>query len=426
MPFIEPPPSSVIYGDQEFLVETIERWEERAVYDQDNSVRLMIHYVIGVKAIWNPAATRVAPGVSGAVSLRELREEVLEPRQTLKVIIGGQTILQSPLIAGGRRYTTDARNGPHPLALNVMKIIGVKTLVVYFEIETWLPVVCPENDISVLSHRWDSRVDYDELFQGTCTITGQAVFRTDRLISFNRLPDDFRQRLFHPVRSHYQRYSVEVMANSAGDSVRYTIVDKEVPANLVGSYGSPIAKIRGEWRMGFVNKTAFFDLFPSPSVFHYVGVRFRIWGRRDTRRADYVNILVRAAAAYGFTDLQNSPKYYKGDLTIDLWDRFAELDTGLVLDGSFGNWVEAVGGLFGAGRKPFDKVRDLFKKRLFPDEIDGITTLANVPNPRPPAGGGSRGPLLERLVTQALWAQCTSPAPPPAPPVTTAQREVTF
>lgn len=450
------PLGMVRYAGIPLKIDHVVSWSTRPVYSPDNCDRLYLHHRIAVECWWNPEATGVQ-GKNGAASIAQLRQQLLRERQRLVITIGGDKILESPgLKPLGTYYKTDARNGPLPIGLNILEITGEKTVKCLFEIETWVGLDCIRSEgrgkESVLSHRWEQSERIDETFLATRTVKGSATFRTDFLIDAENIPDDFRGRLFHPVLPFFQRRNVSVTAKSDGTACEYSFDDIETPGvNLLGGIAGAIAKIRGTWRYGWALPSGGFGLLAElkgatglyPT---FLSVTIQCWGRRTSRRQDLINGCINGVRAFGFDDILSPHAFQNQTLDVDMWDKFAQLNAGIFLDGwtsqlarfasdNIGNAINSVFNAFGnpfgvplfpgadaeglisdANNpvfEPISKAEKLLEQNKFPDEIKNLTTTEDVPNPRGPGLKGSRGHSLEMLVAQVLLEQCGTPKKPP-------------
>jgi hypothetical protein len=410
--------SWIAYGPQTFLIEKIHKWEQKNVYSEDGVQRLLVHHVIGVESVWNPKATRSDDnGRIGADSIARVRENTLAPRQLLTVTIGGKVVLQAPVNKNdnGGRYDCDARWGPAPICLNLIRFMGTKTVVAYFEIECWVPVDCPSNRVSVLAHRFEMSHDYDDEGYCTRTINGTAVFRRDLLEDQNLVPDDFRARLFHPVPFRFKREAVRVSEASDGTSVRYTIKDVQQPATIIpmlsdvvdaeafkykqnleaGRWAHQIVKLEGTWKDGY-NQAGYTDI---PKF--WVSLTIRATAAPTAQKVWAIRACFQAAAAFGFASTSKPTAYYRGDLTVDLFRKVATLEVGMYLSGAVGSLGSAV-----FNRKPDNTHKDLFGKNKFPDEIRGLTSVGPFAVAPALPYKGARGTPIEGLVAQALLGNC--------------------
>ena len=408
-------PSEVVYAGFGFQVERVVKWEHHPVYSEDGVDFLYNHITLGVVAVFNYAASATnARGGFGDVaplSVKNLRHLMLQPRQQLTVRVGAVTVLESParrknkagdFVSNPVFYPCDAKNGPNPLAFNVLSIEGVKTMVVYFEVETWI------NDCDgpppFVSHRWQMQHEIDELHYTTRVVTGTIVFRRDYMLNFpgqtRTEADDFRARLAHPIPANFKREQVNVVMASDGVSCYYSFVDREQTLNL--GQKNPVVKIEGTWAAGYYDDGVW------SVAKRYVTLNIRVWGRRTSTRQQLINACSRAFAAFGFHNLPgDSPTlYWKVDLAVDVVDKFVEMTAGVFTAGAPDTlW-----------QRYFKDVYKIGLKNLanFAEDIGDVAKIADGVNPRPPNGGGTRGTWAKRMVAQVLSNPCVPAARPPA------------
>jgi hypothetical protein len=396
----------ISYAGLNFELEHISRWDERAVYSDDGADFLYVHVTIGVQAVWNPSATRNNDGDRAPASFAALHQVMMTPRRQLKVDVGGVVVLESPAKrpGGDRNFVVDVKNGPQPIGFQVLEVRSVKTMVVYYEIETWINACCSP---VLLSHRWEMSHDISELFMTTRTITGRAVFRSDFLRDYPnfpvRYPDDWRQRLFHPVEDGFQREKVNVVMASDALSCQYQIVDQQQWLNRGLNY--PVLKIQGEWKTGIVGGE-----YPyGPDIgSRYVALGVHVWGSIRSTRQSLIDSCFKAAAAFnldnrGFGLLQRR-SYYNADLAVNVVEKEAQLTVGYFTGSALGRIVNYLNPIY-------DEAEKLV--RNFPEDMEFVGQVAPAANPRPPFGFGSRGSVAGRMVAQALMGRCGTPAAPP-------------
>jgi hypothetical protein len=395
------------YANISYELEHISRWDEKAVYSDDGADFLYIHVTIGVQCVFHPGATRDKDGDMGAASVASLRQVMLTPRRQLRVTVGNTVVLESPgkRPGGDRNFTVDAKNGPQPLGFQVLEVRSEKTFVLYYEIETWVNLCCSP---ALLSHRWEMTHEISELFMTRRTIVGSAVFRSDFLRDYPqqpvRYPDDFRQRLFHPVEDGFQRKTVKVVMASDSLSAEYVIVDEQQWLNL--GLNSPIARIEAEWKRGIVGGESPFN--PGDLGSRYVAFAVHAWGSTRCLRQDLINACFKAAASFKL-DNKGTPfsrrSYYNADMRVNAVAKEAELTVGFYTGSALGRAVNYFNPVF-------DEADRLIQ--AFPEDIDGVGSVVPGPNPRPPFGFGSRGSVAGRMVAQALMGRCDTPPKPPA------------
>lgn len=416
----------VVYGGQPLYIEHIQRWDMRPIYDESSAQKHLLHVHIGVQAVWNPQASRSELGKPALESIDALKQQMTTPRQRLTITIGGVVVLQSPLPVdgvAGAFHTQDGRTGPNPIAFNVIEIMGIKTCLAYFEIETWIPNPCPGTLTAVLGHRWKMSHEYDEFMYCTRHIEGRAVFRGDLMAQRGINPDFFRDFLMHPIPPRFKRRVPQVELSEDGLELRYHVIDEQQPINLKSQDPADngehdVVKVRGVWKCGFTKAHLI------GGIARYISMTAEAWGRSRSGRTAPIRAILKMVAAFGFADLFSAPTYYKMDLTVDLWDKYARIDCGLIIDSAAGNALtdisSFVGLNVGVNIEPFrlgDKFFNGSGVTRFPDEIFGVTTIDDtVANPFLPYSRGSRGRDLEQLVAQVLLTPCVRPPVPATTP----------
>lgn len=455
------PLGSVDYGPVNFRLDRIIEWKFSPNYTHDDSDRLYTHVRVSVECWWNPQATSSLGANPAVRSIADLYQEMTRPRRPLKITIAGVVALISPSPKAKQKnpakldyYNADARTGPLPISFDVIEVIGDKTAKCRFSVECWIPLVC-ERDFSqgkklssVLSNRWEMSEAQDLQYLATRTVDGTAIFRTDALLENKQLVDDFRAACSFPIPPGYQRESVNVSVSPDGTTLKYRWTDKEGPGvNLLGGISGAIVKLRGTWRYGWTaprGKLIDLDSMNANCV-RRMGVTVQAWGRRTTTRQQLIEAVIFGVQAYGFDDFRSPHLWEQMDLNVDLWDKFAQLDAGVMVDSAVANLAALLGDapaerrptfgpdgvitgpgedkepiirkLSGGGRRALDSLstaHDFINKKKFPDDIAGLTTTKPVPNPRPLGGNGTREGL-EWLFAQVLLDQCQ--LPPLAPSV---------
>lgn len=144
-----------------------------------------------------------------------------------------------PVISDLEQYPCDAANGPTPLHCNVVEVKGTKTFLVDWAIESYVNesyrFQSSQSLSALLSHLWTVEEDLDQDFFATRTITGHAIFRSDRLLALGTAPDDYRAWLFHPVQKNFKRNVQQVIPSSDGLRLDYVLVDRENAFNLLSN-----------------------------------------------------------------------------------------------------------------------------------------------------------------------------------------------
>ncbi len=202
----------------------------------------------GDSLVWiNPQALSLAqagndpilrPGEKAGDAHNALRRYMREPRKALILSAGGANMLRLPQ----EGYNSDAQNGPHVTAFDILQVHGSKSLLCRFAFEAFEPLGPPKSATNpLISHEWRVASDVDELGYGIRTTTGLAVFRTDVLRKLNKWPDEYRHQLFVTPPDNFRRQSVHVMQDEEGNKLAYLIRDKEKCFNL--GHNSPARKV---------------------------------------------------------------------------------------------------------------------------------------------------------------------------------------
>lgn len=413
-------------------------------------------YTVRVQGVWNPKSTSYAAPVAFAPPVAEegkppvitekaVRHQLSQARATLIYSVGGQDLLQSP--AAGA--TVDAANGPFPVVNAITEILGNKTFLIDFGVRTCVneAALYRATPSVLLSNRWTNSHAIDRDHFTTTTISGRAIFRSDRLEALASFPDDFRAHLFRPVPEGCRRMSVHVEEGGDGLSCTYELVDRQLPIAVVADgvswleathttgITSPGAE-EAAWQIGKAgvgglqsvmtffgggDKTKFADA--SGLVSAAVGladtvrgnvprlinrVHVRVFGNPNSNRQRLLEVAYQVITSR-MSEWQAAMANTRIFATADLMGRFVEVTADFQL-GPFqgvgfssqvllgnGSAMTAVG----LGRR---------------DDIPGITSAdPGVVHPALPNDSGARGTYLERCVAAALLGQNAVPAKPPAP-----------
>lgn len=229
------------YNRVKLQVEQVTSFEQTPIYSADGVDYLYTHVRINVRAIWHPNATNFQ-GKVAAESIETLRRTLLTPRRDLsiKVPSGGLGSYKAiiDVARGLAEKGADANNGPKPIGMPVIQIIGEKLAVVDFAVETWV-VEC-DSVRKLLSHRWEMSQARDAEFFTTRTTTGTAVLHALNV----PIPDSYRLALMPPVPTGFRRISEVTTPSSDGTTMNYTVVDEQITGNIAADYGR-IARYEG-------------------------------------------------------------------------------------------------------------------------------------------------------------------------------------
>jgi hypothetical protein len=388
--------SQLSYNGVSMQVVTVVSWKMEPVYTDGGEDALYTHHVLHVRGILAPAPLPI----QAASAIPTIKQALLTPRKTLSYALGGVVLLQSPSLVGA---VVDAKNGPHPIACNIVDIRGPASAIIEFVIETWV-VDCSSGPSALLGQRWEMSEDLDELFYSTRTINGYAVFRTDALLTSGNNPDYFRARLFHPIPDGYKRVGVDVSVSEDNTRVSYQITDEQQTLSL--GQTNPVAKIEGEYEVGTTSplKGALFAT-------SWATISVRVWGQRTSTRDDLVSALGIAIAAYGFpgnvgwTITVAQPGVHVR-LSVDIVGKYAECEVGWNAGSAAAVVViDAAAALEAKLGKPSLPANQLF---FFPEDLDGMGKMVAGTCPQPLGAKGSRTDSLIGLIAQALRDPCAA------------------
>lgn len=436
------------------------------VFTDDGVDYLYTHWVIDVDAVFNPQATSInalglpVKGFLPAATDVNIRQLLTAPRKQLIVRNSDAgVILTSPLLTN----SCDGNNGPIPSDIcSVERIVGTKSFMVHFVVETWVNE-CPANPI-IFAHRWEQEMDVDEDQVSTRTIRGQAVFNGARLLALGTVPDQYRQDLFHPCPAEYQRQDVQVVADSDGNRVDYSIVDRQktvdfpsgappgstriecVPsawfqqaglaqaaakgvtnAPLTGLMGAgagsliggmiPGVGVLGGWAIGAaIGGGTIGSIFPR---YHYACTT-RVWGNRNAVRGGplaAVNHLQAVAVGVTLSRLKFDPRWTMNEmqLTHDAAGKMVEF----TMQASHGIEGGGLAGIQQGLNDIFSLNTEAFARRFFADFVqDEFLRIGAGPggtptsNPRFGGAGQQRGTSLESIFAQAFSQPCDIPPRP--------------
>lgn len=329
----------------------------------------------------------------------------------------------------------DVKGGPFPLVHDVIQIVGTKSYIVDFEIETYVN----ETDLfnvtpsTLLSNRWTEEEDIDQDFFAIRKISGLAMFRKDRLIDLGAFADDFRAYCFPPLANGFHRFAIHVAISEDDTQLAYTVIDRQTAMTVVPEVVSRIeawqdvkasnlslegvAVALGEIFIDIIEKGQS-RILASPIPMTTSTVAARIWGYPAATRKALENVginLVLARFGFAFNVVGNWSGATAISVTHDLSGKFVEAKAtkmtainsapyrGVVTAANIPN----VGGSFPA----FDQT-----------DATGNILAVTGPGKGPPVDrvsngtSGTRGTYMKALAGQIL--QSTDGQIPPRIPVT--------
>lgn len=255
--------SILTYNGVSIDILTINKYRLEGVYHNKNL--LYTHHEVHASGVLNPFATSYTqsgttppkparPGNitnSPATTVVAIKYALMQPRQSLTFSIEAQPpaapiiVLQSPpqvqglVVVGGLPSSTlkqDSNNGPIPLYAEVTQVLGSKTILIDFGIETWINDAYTANAGTILlSNTWSMMDIIDEDLYTDRIVKGEAVFDTRRLAANpgKGIPDQYRASFMHPIPSGFRRLRIEAEQNEDGNAVRYLLHDRENPLAVI-------------------------------------------------------------------------------------------------------------------------------------------------------------------------------------------------
>jgi len=202
-------------------------------------VRLVVQGVINPQSMAYTAGGLVA-GTRAGLTLVNIRQALMTPRQLLQVYIGPDLVFVSPTWNPIQNQWNKADPGNGPLTDNIYvsegNILGDRTIIVNFGVTFW---VMGASNI-VLSNRWICTHEIDRCGMTTRTLKGRAVVRADAISAgLIDSADDMRAALIVALPLNMRREKVIVTQEEDGTIVNYTVIDQET-GNSLGTPGSPI------------------------------------------------------------------------------------------------------------------------------------------------------------------------------------------
>lgn len=238
---------TIKYGEVELDCTRVNNIQRVVELSDDGVDYICTRVTVNVTAVWNPAATsydrvdaagvpQSGPAFAGRTD-RMLFDYLSQPRRQLVLWTYDQdgsrrVYLESPALFRGRPLPSDARNGPVVKVFSVTETVGIKLFDVHLEITTWVNN-CDEKESPILSHRWETTIDYDRDHFQVQTTRGQVIFNVGRLWQAGQTPDMYREA-FMGVAPHvnFARDHVNVRVSSDNTRADYTISDVERPFSL--------------------------------------------------------------------------------------------------------------------------------------------------------------------------------------------------
>lgn len=211
---------------------------QEPVYSDDGIDYLYTKFDLDINAVVNMDAkpSMLNAAVDDAATINEyisaLRQQLLQPRKFLHIELGADSAIYNQATIGALQTllvvsAPDAKGGPFPKACNIRQVGGSKTLLIQFQIQTFVfDQVCAnrEEPKKVLSNRWEMNFSYDTEGMATRTTRGTIIVNGSQP-DINA--DDFRGWIIPKIPTGWRRKRMDFNLSSDGLKVGYTIEDAE-------------------------------------------------------------------------------------------------------------------------------------------------------------------------------------------------------
>jgi len=230
--------SKVIYNGVYLSLTKINSLGQEPLYSEDGIDYLYTKFDLDVSAVVNldakltmeNEAVRTATTMSNYIG--ELTRQLNLPRKRLSVQLGADTAVYNQSVNGPLQMllsssAPDSRGGPFPRGVTIRQVGGSKTLLVQFQIQTFIfDQRCADRDVPkrVTSNRWEMSFGYDTEGMATRTTRGTLVVdgKQDGINA-----DDFRYFAIPKIPSGWRRKRMDFNLSSDGLKIGYTIEDAE-------------------------------------------------------------------------------------------------------------------------------------------------------------------------------------------------------
>lgn len=221
-------------------------FKQETIYDESNTDKLYTKINLVVQGVMNYCID----GNNPPVTIAHIREQMLTPRQHLIYTLNSQTMVNSPFNGAIR----DENNGPKPIRFDVIQLGGGSTLIVEFEVETWInECSAGQNANQVLSNRWEMKHAIGKDYLSSRMISGTLVMSGFMNNNANYSPDNYRHLIFPDIPGGWKRDVVDVSVSADNLKLTYQVVDNELHIAMP----RPIVDIDMSYRQNWGKGAAF-------------------------------------------------------------------------------------------------------------------------------------------------------------------------
>lgn len=232
----------VQYGEIILYNVVTRRWSQEVSYDETGTDVIGAKFSLAFDGIIHAqripltdSITFVSTGAGNPASAVQAYESISrrlnEPRQTLRVLIGNETMLHVTSSTGNAplSLSTDIDNGPKPRRVEITSIVSNAAFRVRFEIDVMVGKCQVSTAAMVVSNRWSVAESMDSNFCTTRTIDGRLRLAVSRE-SFENFPvgHQFKGLVFPALETGFRRDNISFTSDADGLNCSYSITDRQV------------------------------------------------------------------------------------------------------------------------------------------------------------------------------------------------------
>lgn len=227
------------YGPVTINITHVKQYKKEPMYlDKEKTIYSLTRHVLDIEGVMS-IGDDIDPLIVGPNDVDVIDQEatvrhfLTQPRLKLKYVIGGKTLLESPV----GDDVVDCSNGPKPLAFVIQKVNGVNTANISFTIQTDLQEshLWGGSKFAVLANSYSMEHIIDHDLYSIRKVTGVVQFRSDVLLKNDLSPDDFREIINIPTPSSMKRDLIKCRLMPDSLKMEYSFIDREVHFRLDNS-----------------------------------------------------------------------------------------------------------------------------------------------------------------------------------------------
>lgn len=227
------------YGPVTINITQVKQYKKEPMYlDKEKTIYSLTRHTLDIEGVMS-MGDDIDPLIVGPNDVDVIDQEstvrhfLTQPRLKLQYVIGGKTLLESPV----GDDVVDCSNGPKPLAFTIQKINGVNTANISFTIQTDLQEshLWGGAKFAVLANSYSMEHIIDHDLYSIRKVTGVVQFRSDVLLNNDLSPDDFREIINIPTPDSMKRDLIKCRLMPDSLKMEYSFIDREVHFRLDNS-----------------------------------------------------------------------------------------------------------------------------------------------------------------------------------------------